>query len=168
MRIGRRTVVMGLTVTLMLCAGLLSPVARADETLLVLRNPALDGTRGELRFTRADLEARTWHTIETGNEFITGLGVFRGPLVSDVLSLIGHADATQARMIAVNEFYSEVDMAELARFNAILAMEMNGKPLSLRDFGPIWVMYPIDDHSELQDSRFNNRLVWQLKAIELF
>lgn len=168
MRIGRRNVSLGLATALMLGSGLSPYATRADETLLVLRNPALGGARGELRFTRADLEARTWHTIETSNEFISGVGVFRGPLLADVVSLIGRAGAKKARLVAANQFYSEVEIAEFSAFDAILAMEMNGRALSLRDFGPIWVMYPIDDHSELQDSRFNNRLVWQLQVIELF
>ena len=29
-------------------------------------------------------------------------------------------------------------------------------------------MYPIDTYPELKDSVYNNRLIWQLKAIELF
>lgn len=168
MRIGRRDLCVGTVAALALLAGPGASLARSDETLLVLRNPALNAEHGEIRFTRSDLVARDWHTIKTGNQFISGVGTFRGPMVSDVLSLIGRANATKARLTAVNQFYAEVEIAEFARFGAILAMEMNGRALSLRDFGPIWVMYPIDDHSELQDSRYNSRLVWQLSEIELF
>ena len=149
-------------------AGLWSSVAWAEEPLLTLRNPAISNNHGEIRFTREDLAGLDWHKIETGNEFITGVGMFRGPLFADVISLIGHAGATKVRLIGQNGFYSEVDIAEMVRYGAVLAMELNNRALSLRDFGPIWVMYPLDDHPELQDSRFNSRLVWQLKAVELF
>ena len=44
---------------------------------------------------------------------------------------------------------------------------MNGKRLSLRDKGPIWVIYPMTDNKELQDPAYNQRLVWQLVKIEV-
>ena len=47
-------------------------------------------------------------------------------------------------------------------------MERDGEKLSRRDQGPIWLMYPLDDYSELRDSIYNTRLVWQLTKIELF
>ncbi|MFK7943129.1 MAG: hypothetical protein AB8B85_09485 [Paracoccaceae bacterium] len=164
MAVRRRPVLGWLIASLVLLSG----VAVAEDHLLVVRNPAVGGDRGEIRFNRADLEAMEWRTIETGNQFISGKSVFRGPLVMDAVSLIGHAGATKVRLIAANEYFSEIEIAEIQRYGAILAMEMNGDALSLRDFGPIWVMYPIDDHSELRDSVFNNRLIWQLEAIELF
>ena len=142
--------------------------AEAADAVLTLRNPALEGAHGEVSFSRADLEAMDWATIETGNEFITGTGTFRGPLVDQVLAMIGRADASQVRLIAANDFFSDVPIAEMAEYGAILAMELDGKPLSPRDFGPIWVMYPMDSHEELQDARYNSRLVWQLQVIELF
>jgi hypothetical protein len=46
-------------------------------------------------------------------------------------------------------------------------MQANGKRLSLRDKGPIWLIYPLDDHAELQDPYYTIRLVWQLTKMEL-
>ena len=49
----------------------------------------------------------------------------------------------------------------------ILAMQADGTRLSIRDKGPIWLMYPVDDFPELQDPKYNLRLIWQLTVMEL-
>jgi hypothetical protein len=49
----------------------------------------------------------------------------------------------------------------------ILALSMDGRELSLRDKGPIWIVYPRDDHKELHDPVFNSRWIWQLDRLEL-
>lgn len=159
----------GALAALCLSVGLLAAgPAGAQESLLVVHNPALGPDRGKVHFSRDDLEALDWREITTGNQFITGDAVFRGPRVADALALIGHAGAKYARLVSAAGRHSDILISELQKYEAILALEMNGRALTLRDFGPIWVMYPMNDHSELEDSRFNNRLVWQLQEIELF
>ena len=46
-------------------------------------------------------------------------------------------------------------------------MTANGERLSRRDKGPIWLIYPLDDHEELKDPVYTIRLIWQLTAMEL-
>ena len=45
-------------------------------------------------------------------------------------------------------------------------MEANGKKLSRREKGPLWLMYPISDHAELTDPIYLRRLIWQVVRIE--
>ena len=151
-------------------AALSLPVRAVEtsETLLTLRNLRLSGAHGSILFDRAGLEEMPWQTVETGNPFVDHVATFRGPSAFGVASQIGHAGARQVRLIAANDYFTEVELSELDRFDAILAMEMNGRPLTLRDYGPIWVMYPLDLYSELQDSVYNSRLVTQLRVMELF
>ena len=52
-------------------------------------------------------------------------------------------------------------------YDVILAMWANGVRLSRRDKGPIWLMYPLDDHPELSEAKYSSRLVWQLVRMEL-
>jgi hypothetical protein len=52
-------------------------------------------------------------------------------------------------------------------YDVILAVLRDGEVMSVRDKGPIWVIYPMDDYPELQDDVFNGRLVWQLKSISV-
>jgi hypothetical protein len=43
---------------------------------------------------------------------------------------------------------------------------MDGVPLSKRDKGPIWMIYPMSDHEELRDPVYNSRLIWQVVKLE--
>jgi hypothetical protein len=75
-------------------------------------------------------------------------------------------DAT-LKMVALNDFSSEVLAADAFEYDVILAVLLNGEPMPVRDKGPIWVIYPMDDNPELHDDIYNDRLVWQLKSISV-
>ena len=138
------------------------------DPVLTLRNPGIGGPHGEIMFSRADLEALEQFTMKTGNPFIDTVAEFRGPSAHEVVDMIGRAGANHVRLIAANDYFVEVEIAELEKYRPVLAIEMDGKPLSRRDKGPVWLMYPIDSYPELQDSVYNSRLIWQLRTIELF
>lgn len=138
--------------------------AEAD-TMLTLRNAAQPGVEVEL--TEAELLAMPQTTIRTRTVFTDGVVAFTGPLARDVIARSPAGTATIAHLIAINDYASEIPLSDLMEYDVILAMSADGKRLSVRDKGPIWVMYPIDDHPELQEQKYNPRLVWQLRTIEL-
>lgn len=141
--------------------------AAGADTLLTLTNPALPEASRTVEFDEAALAALPQQTLRTTNEFVDGETEFSGPLARDVIAVIGKGNATMAHMVAANDYAVDIPLDEFDRYEVILALTMNGKPLSRRDKGPIWVIYPIDRHPELQDPSFNNRLIWQLVRVEL-
>lgn len=65
------------------------------------------------------------------------------------------------------DYFVDIPASDFRRYNAILAMEADGTRLSRRDKGPLWLMYPLTDHPELQgDPVYITRLIWQLVRIE--
>ena len=44
---------------------------------------------------------------------------------------------------------------------------MDGKPLSVRDKGPLFLIYPFDKNPELYNEKYFSRSVWQIKKIEI-
>jgi hypothetical protein len=44
---------------------------------------------------------------------------------------------------------------------------MDGQTLSRDDKGPLWIVYPRDDHEALQDIRYDYRWVWQLYQLDV-
>ena len=68
-------------------------------------------------------------------------------------------------MQALNDFSVTVPAADAFNYDVILAVLKDGEKMPIRDKGPIWVIYPMDDHAELRDDLYNGRLVWQLKSI---
>lgn len=144
-----------------------APVAAAagEEALLVVRNVAAPDNP-EVRLTEAELLAMPQVTVRTGSEFTDGVVEYVGPLARDVVELVGRHGAETAHLVAANDYSVDIPMEEFFEYDVILAMSADGERLSLRTKGPIWVMYPLDDHAELQDPLYNVRLIWQLTTME--
>ncbi|MCB1354567.1 MAG: molybdopterin-dependent oxidoreductase [Rhodobacteraceae bacterium] len=140
--------------------------ASAARPALVLSRPTPSGTE-TVEFSMSELEALPQSTIVTSNEFTDGEATYRGPLVLDVLEHLGLERAKSLRFIAANDYYVDIPASDFRRYNAILAMEVDGKKLGRRDKGPLWLMYPISDHAELRgDPVYITRLIWQVVRIE--
>jgi len=139
--------------------------AAADD-LLVISN-ATDPVRAEARFSEADLLALPQVTIRTRTEFTDDVTEFVGPLARDAIASVGVGTATKVHLVAANDYAIDIPLSDFTDYDVILALRTDGKRLTIRDKGPIWLMYPLDDHAELQDPMYNNRLIWQLTVIEL-
>ena len=148
-------------------AGGTTGVVADDRILLTVVNERINGGNGEITFTEAELEALEWRVIRTKTEFTDGENEFAGPRIAAILDLIGRAGATTVEMVAANDYAVEIAIEEILQYDAIAAMEMDGQRLSLRDKGPLWVMYPLDDFGELRDPAYNSRLIWQLTTMVL-
>lgn len=135
----------------------------AQDTMLTIVN-ALDGA--ELTLTEADLMAVPQATVNTENEFVDAMTAFEGPLGRDVLALAGTAGDIVV-LTAVNDYSVEVPYDDFVNYEVVFAMSADGEAFSRRDKGPIWVVYPMSDHEELQDPLYNSRLIWQLVKVEI-
>ncbi|RMF36386.1 MAG: hypothetical protein D6754_11490 [Alphaproteobacteria bacterium] len=157
---------LGLIGTAGLGALLLAAPVRAD-TILVLENPAIPNGNSKLELSAEQLLDLPQVTIRTDNDFVDGTAEFVGPLARDVINLIGRAQATTAHAIALNDYAVDIPLDDFDRYPVILAMTQNGRRLSRRDKGPIWVIYPMNDYPELRTPLINNRLIWLLTRIVL-
>jgi len=119
-----------------------------------------------VELTRADLEALTQHRLRTSTTVTDGTPLFEGFLMRDLLDLVG-AEGESVTARALNEYSIEIPMEDFERFDVLGALSMEGEPLRPRDKGPIWIVYPRDDHRELQDIRYDTRWVWQLHELEV-
>lgn len=111
------------------------------------------------------LAALEQHEVTTQTSVTDGPQVFVGPLMRDVLADAG-LEAETITAIALNDYEIAIPTSDFARFDVIAALSMNGVSLTPRDKGPVWIVYPRDDHPELQDIRYDYRWVWQLIRIE--
>lgn len=91
---------------------------------------------------------------------------FEGPLGSAVLDLVG-AGGTILRVTALNDYVVEIPVADFRKWPVILATKINGKSISVREKGPIFVIYPFDQDPALYNELYFGRSAWQLKSIEV-
>ncbi|SEL29114.1 hypothetical protein SAMN05421666_3391 [Roseovarius nanhaiticus] len=118
-------------------------------------------------FTLEEILAMPQTTIVTKNDFVDVVTTFQGPSLRSILEGMEVSRDTTLRMVALNDFSSEVPAVDAFEYDVILAVLLNGEPMSVRDKGPVWVIYPMDDNPELRDEIYNDRLVWQLKSISV-
>lgn len=136
---------------------------RAETALLTIVDTAA-GTRTVL--TRADLDSLPQHQFTTHTDFTDGLTEFRGARAADALARAGITGAAELRMVAANDYTVVIPYSDLVDYGVLLATEVNGERLTLRNRGPIWLMYPLDQYPELKSSTYNDRQIWQLVEIE--
>ena len=97
-----------------------------------------------------------------GNDTVT----FTGPLGSAVLDLVG-ASGTTMKVVALNDYASDVPVADFRQHAVILATHRDGTPMAVRDRGPLWIIYPMDRDASLRNAVVYARSVWQIRDIEL-
>ena len=69
------------------------------------------------------------------------------------------------KMTAINDYSIKVPIID-AEKGAFIAYLADGKPMKIRDKGPLWVLYPFGENEELEIDTYRNRSIWQLKLIE--
>lgn len=116
-------------------------------------------------YTFEDLLAFEQEIVETTNDYVDELATFQGPSLQSLLEASDIDRDAGIKMSAINDFTISVPAEDAFLHGVILALLRDGEEMSVRDKGPIWVIYPMDDNPELRDDLYNGRLVWQLKSI---
>jgi hypothetical protein len=158
-------------------------LAALAATLLASQALALDAPRGEVlltvsgdlthpnvgtsaAFDLAMLESLPGRKGTMETPWTTGKVEFSGPLLRAVLEAAG-AKGTSIRLVALNDYAAEVPMDDATKLDSILASRMNGETMSVRDKGPLFMIYPFDKDPSLYNEKYFSRSVWQIKSIEV-
>ncbi|MBO9432455.1 molybdopterin-dependent oxidoreductase [Sulfitobacter sp. R18_1] len=118
-------------------------------------------------FTLEELLAMPQAVVVTSNDYVDRSAKFQGPLLRTILNMFGIDREEDLNMIALNDFTSTVPASDAFDYDVVLAVLRDGEPMTVRNKGPIWVIYPMDDNPELHNDTYNDRLVWQLKEISV-
>jgi len=146
-------------------AMMLGSAALAQSILTVQVKQAGQAAK-TIQFSPEDLRALGLFELETSNDYLDEMALFEGVLMRDLIAAVDAGNTKIARLFAENDYVVEVSTQEFLIYDVMLALKQNGVALSLRDKGPIWMIYPTSDFPELQDPSFNNRLIWQLVRVE--
>lgn len=104
--------------------------------------------------------------IDTNTIWTSGVQHFEGVLLADFIAAVG-AKGSALRATALNDYAVEIPLSDAVAGGPILAFRMNGVDLSPRDKGPIWIVYPYDQHTDYQTEVIYSRSIWQLDRIEV-
>lgn len=134
---------------------------QAGETVLTLTH------NGKIHsYDRDALEALGTETIETTTIWTEGVEVFEGVSLARLMQEVG---AQEGKMLAtaINDYTVEIPISDAVENGPILAITMNGAPMSVRDKGPLWVVYPYDANEDYRTEVVYSRSIWQLDRIEV-
>mgnify|MGYP002138113442 CR=1 FL=1 len=56
---------------------------------------------------------------------------------------------------------------EAFREKVIIADRRNGALMPIRDKGPLWIIYPLSNQSELDGESTYSKMIWQLKQLTI-
>lgn len=166
-----RTTRFGLTIITcaMLCAG---PVMAGD--LAVPKGEVILAATGHISQTNApsaanfDLEmlkAMEPVSITTSTIWTNGVHRFTGVSLKQLVDQLGMTGET-LKMTAINDYMVEVPVSDAVEGGPILAYEMDGQVMSVRDKGPLWLIYPFDTEPHYKSEVYYSRSIWQLNRIE--
>ncbi|APH73512.1 molybdopterin-dependent oxidoreductase [Aquibium oceanicum] len=91
---------------------------------------------------------------------------FEGPYLDALLEAVG-AHGHKLVVKALNDYSAELPLEDARDFETILALRMNGETMSVREKGPLFLIYPFDKNPELYNEKYFSRSVWQIREIEV-
>ena len=121
---------------------------------------------GQAVFDTALLDRLPVHQIITQTPWYDGAKTFEGPLLRDVLAAAGADEATVLVVKALNDYSANIPIEDARHYDVILARKLDGRPMAIRDKGPLFLIYPFDRHPELKSDKFYHRSVWQIHRID--
>jgi len=154
----------------------LSPIAAASGQdlpaptgpVVLTISGAIGTTNGDgvAVFDQAMIDGLAQHTITSETPWYDGEQAFSGVLVSALLEVVG-ATGSALSVTALNGYSAEIPRADVTDNPVILASRVNGDLLSVRDKGPLFVIYPFDTQPELFNEVYFGRSVWQVTAMSV-
>ncbi|WP_118134752.1 oxidoreductase [Oceanicella sp. SM1341] len=116
------------------------------------------------QFDREMLESLGMESFTTTTPWFTGATEFEGVPMAKLMELVG-AEGTVIEAVALNDYRTEVPIADFETYGTILALKRDGAYMPIRDKGPLFIVYDYDSATELQSQDFYSRSVWQLARI---
>ena len=117
-------------------------------------------------FDMAMLAALPQHSFTTSTPWFKEPKKFTGPLLRDVLAAAG-AQGSSLKAVALNDFKVDIPVSDARQFPMVVARLMDDKPMPIREKGPLFIVYPFDDHTGIHSARYYSRSAWQLRTLEV-
>ncbi len=163
-RIG--TLLTALAVLAVPVLGAPAATAASHEEEVVLTVTGTTAAEGPVAYDRAALADLGSETVTTTTIWTEGPQVFTGVPLHILLDSLGVTEGTLLAS-AINDYTVEIPVTDAVPGGPIVAYALDGEPMSVRDKGPLWIIYPYDTNPEYQSEVIYARSIWQLDRIEV-
>jgi hypothetical protein len=142
------------------------PAFAEDYILKIYGDVGSNGVENAWTFSRADLEELPRESITTSTIWTEGQQVFEGVSLRLLLS---HVEAKEGdiRAMALNDYAVTIPTSDAVSDGPIVAYKRNDEYMSIRDKGPLWIIYPYDANEAYRSEDVFSRSIWQLNRLEI-
>ncbi len=118
------------------------------------------------KFDLERLQSYPVTTIRTDTPWTDGVIEFEGVLLRDLLSSVKFS-GQKLIAEAINDYFVTIPMEDILKHDVIIAYKKDGKLMSIRDKGPLWIIYPWRDNPDLKTELHHSRSIWQLISLHV-
>lgn len=156
---------LGFVVCTQLWAG---ELARPMGKILLTISGNIENTNesGKAVFDIASLEKLGTVSFQTTSPWYNGRTTFTGIPLQKLMEYVG-AKGTVVKVTALNDYTTVIPLSDFKKYNAILALKINGEYMRIRDKGPLFVVYPYDSLPELNNQIYYSRSAWQVSRMNI-
>ncbi|MFG0605260.1 molybdopterin-dependent oxidoreductase [Vibrio mimicus] len=104
-------------------------------------------------------------TFTTHLPWLKGSHRFTGFKVSDLLAYLQLEQANSVTFMALNDYAANISIKDINQYAPIVAYEMDGSEMQIRNKGPFWLVYNLDQNPKLKDPVYYTHMVWQISHI---
>jgi hypothetical protein len=115
-------------------------------------------------FDRPMLEELGITGFTTTTPWYEGPVRFDGVPMQHVMRAVAAA-GDQVTAIALNDYSTDIPVSDFARFDVLLAMARDGRPMRASDKGPLFIVYPFDSKPELRARQYYSRSAWSVAQL---
>lgn len=138
-----------------------------DDVVLTVSGAIGACTRDQVaEFDLKALEALPKTEVKTANPWEAGVVSYQGVKLADLLDVV-KARGDTAVFAALNDYASGIPVTDLKKYTIILAYKREGEYMSVRDKGPLWVIFPFTDNPELSTEIRYAQSVWQVARLTI-
>jgi hypothetical protein len=139
----------------------------SGKVVLVVTGGTTTNVGDELQLDLAQLDSLASVEYDVDDHLATGERArFSGPLVQTVLELAGAEEGAVMHTAALNDYLVDVPVSDALDLPLMLATRMDGKRMSVANYGPTRFIYPTEGYG-LDPVTYDPRWIWQLRSIEV-
>lgn len=111
------------------------------------------------------LKSLPQHSFTTSTPWNEGKSLFQGVLLKDLIAAVG-GYGTTITITALDDYTNSVAITDAKDDGPMLAYLIDGKTMSVREKGPLWLIYPFDDNADYRSEETYAHSIWQIARID--
>lgn len=140
------------------------PAPTGDVILTISGEIDMTNVGDTLQLDRETFAALADRAFETSTTWTKGIHTFHGLSLHTLTELLALTEGSLLAT-AVNGYTIEIPVSDAQPDGPMIAYQMNGHDMSVREKGPLWIVYPYDSSPDYRTAVIHSRSIWQLDRL---